>query len=90
MEGQDKGPEDPFHSSRSRESLPLEDSGEGFVQQESHQSEKSDQGVRDYVQEGVCLACLQDTLNSISSCSYRPQDVNNRRLGLVGECMLQD
>ena len=90
MEEQVEGPVDPVHSPCSGESLPWEDSGQGFVQQGSYQSEQSDQGVWDYVQEAVRLASLQDTSNSISGYSYRPQDVSNCRLRLGGEHMLQD
>ena len=36
------------------------------------------------------LASFQDTSNSISGCSYRPQVVNDRKLGLVGVRMLRD
>ena len=79
---------DHVHSPRHGQSLPREDLRQGFVQQESHQSEQYDEGVSDYIQEAVHLASFQDTSNSISGCSYRPQDVSNHRLGLVGECML--
>ena len=84
---------DHSHSPCSVESLPREDSRivfmQGFVQ-EFHQSEQSDQGVWDYVQETVDRASLQDTSNSISGCSYKPQDVSTCRLGLDGERMPQE
>ena len=64
-EEQEEGLEDPVHSPHSCESLPWENSGQGLMQQGSHQSEQSDQGVWDYVQEAVHRASLQDTSNSI-------------------------
>ena len=90
MEEQAEGPVDQVHSPCSGQCLHREDSWQGFVQQESHQSEQCDQGVSDYVQEAVRLASFQDTSNSISGHSYRPQDVGNHNLGLVGVRMLQD
>ena len=74
---QAEGPVDQVHSPCSGQSLPREDSRQGFVQQESHQSDQCDQGVSDYVQEALHLASFQDTSNSISGHSYRPQDVSN-------------
>ena len=90
MEEQAEGPVDQVHSPRSGKSLPRGDSRQGFMQQESHQFEQCDQGVSDYVQDTVHLASFQDTSNSISRHSYRPQDVSNHKLGLVGMHMLQN
>ena len=60
------------------------------MQQESPQSEQCDQSVSDFVKEAVRLASFQDTSNSISGCSYRPQVVSDCKLGLVRVHMLQD
>ena len=49
MEEQAEGPVDQVHSPCSGQSLPREDSRQGFVQQESSQSEQYDQSVSDYV-----------------------------------------
>ena len=82
---------DQDHSPRYGQSLPREDSRQGFVHpQESCQSEQCDLSVSDFVQEAERLASFQDTSNSISGCSYRPQVVSDCKLGLVGVCMLQD
>ena len=78
MEEQAEGLVDPVHSPHSSQSLPRGESGQGFMQQEYHQSETCDQGVRNYVQEALHPARFQDTSNSISGCSYRPQDVKSQ------------
>ena len=81
---------DHVHSPSPGQSPPRKDSGQGIVQQESHQSEQCDQGVSDYVQEAERVASLGNTSNSISGRSYRPQGVSHPKLGLVGVHMLQD
>ena len=88
MEEQAEGPVDPVHSPCSGQSLPRGDSGQGFVQQESHQSEQFNYDVSDYVQEAEHIASFQDTSNSISGCSYWPQIVSDGKLGLVGVRMI--
>ena len=90
MEGQEEGLEDPSLSLSSVEP-PL---GQGSSRQEfkqwSHQSEPSDKKVQEYVWEAQLRASHQDTLDCISGRSSKPQEVSNRRLGFVGECMLRD
>ena len=90
MEGQEEGLEDPSLSLSSVEP-PL---GQGSSRQEfeqwSHQSEPSDRRVQEYVQEAQHRASHQDTLDCISGCSSKPQEVSNRHLGFVRERMLHD
>ena len=83
-DGQDMGLEDPSLSPHSVEELPLgqEDSRQE-VEQRSHQSEPSERRVQEYVQEAWQRASHQDTLNTISGCSSKPQEVSNRQLGFV-------
>ena len=91
-DGQDiVGHEDPILSPPSVEEIPLgqEDSRQE-VEQESHPSEPNDQEIRDYVQEARQRASHQDTLDVISGCSSKPQEVSNHHLGFVREHMLLD
>ena len=60
------------------------------MHQETHQSKQCDLSVSDFVQEAEHLASFKDTADSIFGCSYRPQEVSNHKLGLVGVRMLQD
>ena len=89
-EGQDKGLEDPSLSPQSGE-LPLgqEDSRKEFMQR-SHQSEPSERRFQEYVQKAQQRASHQDTLDAISGCSSKHQEVINHQLGFVGERMLHD
>ena len=60
------------------------------VEQESFWSEPSDQDVQDFAQEIKQKASLLDTLDTISGCSSKSQEMSNCHLGFVGECMLHD
>ena len=86
MDGQDKGLEDPSLSSQSAEPPLGQGGSRQKFEQWSHQSEHSDWRV----QEAQCRASHQEILDAIFGRSCRLQEVNNHRLGLIGERMLQD
>ena len=90
MEEQDNGQVDPCLPSQSVE-LPL---GQGSSRQKfklwSFQSEPTEQRIQEFVQEAQCIASLQDTSVAISGHSFKPEEVCNHQLGLVGERMLWD
>ena len=88
MEGQEL--EDPSLSSQSAEPPLGQGSSRQKFKQWSFQSEPSDQRVQEFVQKALCRASHQDTLDAISGHSSKPQEVSNRRLGFVGECMLRE
>ena len=50
--------------------------------------ESTEQEIRDYIQEMREKSALQDTSDAISGFSSNSQE-DKRRLGVVGECMLQ-
>ena len=89
-EGQDMGLEDPSLSLHSVVPPLRQESSRQEFEQWSHQSEHCDQRVQEHVQEDQHSASHQDTLDTISGCSFRPRKVSNCSLGFVGERMLRD
>ena len=83
MEGEDKGLEDPNLSPQSAEPPLGQGSSRQDFEQWSHQSESSDKKVQECVWEAQHRASHQDTLDCISGCSSKPQEMSNRDLGFV-------
>ncbi len=54
-----------------------------------HQLEPSEQDIQEFVQELKERSTLLDTSDAISGHCSNPQEASNRRLGVVGECMLR-
>ena len=83
--------QDPCLPSLPAEPIPLDQgcSRQRF-EQESVQSEPSGLRVQEFVWEMECRASHQDTSDTITDHSSKPQEVSNHCLGLVGEHMLQD
>ncbi len=90
MDWQDMGLEDPSLSLHSVVPPLRQESSRQEFEQWSHQSEHCDQRVQEHVQEDQHSASHQDTLDTISGHSSRPQKVSNHSLGFVGEHMLCD
>ena len=89
-EGQDMGLEDPSLSLHSVVPPLGQESSRQEFEQWSHQSEHCDQRVQEHVQEDQHSASHQDTLETISGRSSRPQKVSNCSLVFVREHMLCD
>ena len=90
MEGQDMGLEDPSLSLHSVVPPLRQESSRQEFKQWSHQSEHCDWRVQGHVQEDQHSVCHQDTLDTISGHSCRPQKIRNHSLGFVEEHMLRD